>query len=129
MADPQNPYEALRASMEALRSWRGSEGDKREIRKATTAAIRLAQDLIEQQKVDLTIRLRSLTGHAHQAVSEYAYTPDPPGTQSERVVDGLQWMHSFIRLLAYIAIAGSPHLPSGYRQRRPVSGRYPPMRP
>ena len=115
--------------MEVLRSWRGSEGDKREIRKATAAALRLAQDLIAGRKVDLTIRLRSLTGHAHQAVSEYAYTPAPPGTQNERVVDGLQWMHAFMRLLAYSAIAASPHLPSAYRQRRSVSGRYHQARP
>lgn len=126
MPDPQNPMSQLRASMEVLRSWRGAEGDKRALRRVATEALRTAQSLVEGRKVELVIELRRLAGHAQQAVAEYAYVPEPPGTSEDRIIDGHQWLMCLTRLLYYITIAGTPRMSSAFRQRRPFVRRPPP---
>lgn len=125
MPDPQNPFNELRASMEVLKSWRGAEGDKRLIRRVTADTLRIALNLVSGNKVELTIELRRLTGHAQQAVAEYAYVPEPPGTSQDRIIDGHQWLMCVTRLLYYLTIAGTPRMTSAFRQRRPFQTRKP----
>lgn len=123
MTKGDSPVGVLRAAMESLRSWRGSEGNDALIREVTDKAIILGTDLIEGRPVDLINQLRPLTAHAHRALLQYAYVPDPAGNVCDRIVDGMNWNSIIARVLKYIAIIGSPQV-SDQRLRAATSGRF-----
>lgn len=122
-----DPRIALLASLESLRSWQGGAGSTELMQEVTAKALALAEELIAGKEVQLVIRLRQITSHAHSAVSAYSYVPHPVKTEQERVVDGMHWYARVARVVRYAALVGSPRIPTSHPARDSASGRfYPP---
>lgn len=120
----QPPIDALAASVESLKAWRGCDGDTADIEKARAEMLELAERLLQNRSVDFIIEIRRVLAHATQGIATYAYAMEPADNVHERLADAMSWNKRMANVAYYASLVAAPELYEKNKTRLAVSGRF-----